>query len=297
MTETRTVNQIDLHLHTTASQDGQYAPGELLELCAEHHLRAVAFADHDSTASVAEGVRLSPGFGMEFVPGVELTTDRQGYELHLLAYFVRPEERELIELLAEIARARAEQSRLRCERLRQLGFALDDARVLALSGNKPPTAYPIFRAIMEDPANRAFGPAERYRTGDRARSPVYNFARDYFAKDQPAAVEVRSIDTTDAVRLVRRWRALPVLAHPGRTPIELLDDLIAAGLAGLEVYNSSHTSEQTDACLRLARERRLLVTAGSDFHGPAIKPDVLLADLPYAGYDLYEKLRSAHAGP
>ena len=75
----------------------------------------------------------------------------------------------------------------------------------------------------------------------------------------------------------------------------LVEDLIEAGMLGLEAYNPSHTPEQTEHCLELARRRNLLVTAGSDFHGPAIKPDIRLAEMPQAGYDLYERLNTLNS--
>ena len=286
---------IDLHIHTIASQDGQYTPREIFEFAHRHGLRVIAFADHDSVDSVPEGIELSEEFGIEFVPAVEITTSREGYELHLLAYFIDPCAAELIALLKRISRARLRQSRLRCERLRALDYAVDYDRVLTLSEGKAPTAYPIFRAIVENPDNRDFAPLQRYLKGDRSDSPLYNFAQDHFNRGRPAYVETEGIDTAEAVKLVRRWQALPVLAHPGRTPISLIDDLIDAGLLGLEAYNPSHTAEQTEECLALARRRDLLITAGSDFHGPAIKPDIKLAELPHAGYDLYEALKTQNS--
>jgi len=286
---------IDLHIHTHASQDGQYPPRKIFDLAREHGLRVIAFADHDSVDSVPEGIELSREFGIAFVPAVEITTIRQGHELHLLAYYVDPAAEELTALLHEVGRARLAQSRKRCERLRECGYVVDYDRVLACSEGKPPTAYPIFRAVLENPLNRDLPSLARYTTGDRSNSPVYNFGQDYFNKDKPAYVPVTSIDTVDAVEEVRKWKAVPVLAHPGRTPIALVDDLIDAGLLGLEVYNPSHTPEQTAECLELARKRNLLVTAGSDFHGPAIKPDIRLAELPHAGYDLYEALKTRNA--
>ena len=286
---------IDLHIHTHASQDGQYGPREVFELARRHGLRAIAFADHDSVDSVPEGTRLSVEFGIEFIPAVELTTAGKGHELHLLAYYIDPEDDELHAFLDRIAQAGIRRNRLRCERLRELGFVLDFERVSELSQGKPPTGYPIFLAIAENPANHNFPAAQPYLRGERSESPVYDFCQDYFNKGRPAYVEPETVDTHFAIRQVRRWRAVPVLAHPGRTPISLVDGLIDAGLLGLEIYNPSHTPEQTECCLKLARRRNLLVTAGSDFHGPAIKPDIKLAEMPHAGYDLYEELKSLNS--
>jgi len=287
---------IDLHIHTHASQDGQYPPRELFQLISRHPLRAIAFADHDSVDSVPEGIALSTEFNIRFVPAVELTTHREGHELHLLAYFIDPACPPLLDLIADTVRARDIQARKRCEKLRRLGYHLDDARVLALSGGKSPTGYPIYRAVIENPANRDLPAIQRYLTGDRSDSPSYNFARDHFTVGKPAHVPVPTIDTADAVRLVRSWPGVvPVLAHPGRTPFELLPPLLDAGLLGLEVYNPSHTPDQTAACLQVARRHRLLITAGSDYHGPRIKPNIHLARLPEAGYHLYEALCDMNA--
>ena len=287
----RTKGLIDLHIHTAASQDGQYTAREVFKLARLHGLEAIAFADHDSVDSVEEGMRLSGEFGVEFVLAVELTTLREGHELHLLAYYIDPERKELLELLEEVGRARMRQAKLRCERLRRYGYTIDYERVLSYSEGKAPTAYPIFRAIMEDPANRNFAPTLRYLTGDRSESPTYNFGQDHFNKGKPGYVPVEAMDTAEAVGMVRGWKAVPVLAHPGRTPLELVEELVKAGLLGLEAYNPSHTAEQTQRCLETARRHGLVVTAGSDFHGPAIKPDIRLGEVKGAGYTLYEGLK------
>jgi len=92
---------IDLHIHTHASQDGQYPPRELFQLISRHPLRAIAFADHDSVDSVPEGIALSTEFNIRFVPAVELTTHREGHELHLLAYFIDPACPPLLDLIEE----------------------------------------------------------------------------------------------------------------------------------------------------------------------------------------------------
>jgi hypothetical protein len=82
-----------------------------------------------------------------------------------------------------------------------------------------------------------------------------------------------------------------VMAHPGRTPAELADEIAEAGLDGLEVFCSTHTPEDAARFGALARARGLLMTAGSDFHGPSIKPDIRLGELTGGTCAMFEALR------
>jgi len=282
---------IDLHIHTTASQDGELSPREVFEAAMRLGLRAIAFADHDSVRSLDQGVMLSGEFGIDFAPAVEITTKLEGHDPHLLGYFIDWHSPRLERTLAWIGRNIVEQADRRVARLRELGFHLEMRHVIEASVGKHPTTAAIVTALKADPRNLGNPAFLRYITGDRADSPVYNFYRDWLCAGRPAFVELETLTTTEAVRLVHALGGVAVMAHPGRTPAELSDRLLDVGLDGIEVYCSTHNDEDSARFERYAREHGLLMTAGSDYHGPSVKPDIRLADLAGGDYEMFLALR------
>ena len=285
------MSEIDLHIHTTASQDGELSPREVFEAAKGQGYRAIAFADHDSVGSVDEGVALAREFGIAFAPCIELTSKLRGWDVHVLGYFIDPRAPALVEALDRAGRALIEQSRARVEKLRALGFDIDFDDVLAISEGRHPTTAAVVAALMRKPANLADVRFTRYVRGDRSDSPVYNFYRDWFFAGTPAFVELDVPEAPAILALVRESRGVTVMAHPGRTPTELVDELRLAGLDGLEVFCSTHTAEDAGRFERYARERGLLATAGSDFHGPSIKPDIRFGELSGGTFAMFEALR------
>ncbi len=104
---------IDLHIHTDASSDGEPSPREIFEMARGKGLRAIAFADHNSIGHVAEGLALAEEFRVEFIPCLELNTFHNGRDLHLLAYFIDPENRKLRDWLKIIREKKIEQAEKR----------------------------------------------------------------------------------------------------------------------------------------------------------------------------------------
>jgi len=264
----------DLHIHTTASEDGEYPPQQIFKMAKAAGLCAIAFTDHDSVANVREGLTLSKKHSIEFLPAVEITTIYKNYDLHLLGYLLDYEKPEFLETLAFIENKRIEQSAGRVKRLQELGFKLEFEDVKSRTKGKVPTTLSIFRALTENGLNTGDERLVTYLTGKRSRSPIFNFYRDYFCKGKPAHVPCRTVATPRAIEIVLASGGVPVLAHPGRTPFTLLDGLLRSGLPGIEVYSSSHDKKTTEKLFQYARKNNLLITSGTDYHGPNIKPDV-----------------------
>jgi len=284
---------IDLHIHTTASSDGQHGPEEIFEMSRELKLEAIAFADHNSVGSVGEGLRISREFGIEFIPCIEINTHYKGYDFHLLGYFIDHRNDRLLRWLEGLGEQKRNQIRQRVKRLRDLGFRLSGGDVEQLSAGREPTGVSYLNALLAREENRANPRLRAYIDGDRSNSPYLNFYLDYLAGGKPASVPVQFISTPQAIQLVRSLGGISILAHPAEVKDERLFELIEAGLEGIEVHSSYHGTEEEDyfkgVCVRFG----LLVMAGSDFHGREIKPDVLLGELRGGSYDLVEKLRWA----
>jgi predicted metal-dependent phosphoesterase TrpH len=284
---------IDLHIHTTASSDGQHGPEGIFEMSRGLKLEAIAFADHNSVGSVAEGLRISREFGIEFIPCIEINTHYKGYDFHLLGYFIDHRDERLLRWLEGLGETKRRQIRQQVKRLTELGFTLSVDDVERLSAGREPTGVSYLNALLEREENRGDPRLMAYIDGGRSKSPYLNFYLDYLAGGKPASVPIQFISTHQAIELVQSLGGISILAHPAQVKDARLLELIEAGLEGIEVYSSYHGTEDEDYFKGVCDRFGLLATAGSDFHGREIKPDVLLGELRGGSYDLVEKLRQA----
>jgi predicted metal-dependent phosphoesterase TrpH len=252
------VGPIDLHAHSTAS-DGTLTPAELVHAAAEAGLDVLAITDHDTTAGWAPAVAALPP-RLTLVRGAELSCRWHGAQpaipLHLLAYLFDPDSPELVAELSRVRAARELRGERIVELLRADGIDVSwvEIHTAAAGGTvgRPHIAQALIRAGLVTTTAEAFAPEW---LGERYRLP----------KDD--------IDVFRAIRLVRQAGGVPVFAHPrasrrGRiVPDELIGELAAAGLAGLEADHEDHTPAERAHVRALADELGLLVTGSSDFHG------------------------------
>jgi hypothetical protein len=219
---------------------------------------------------------LSQETAIPFIPGVELSATHRSSDVHILGYGIDHEAPALVDLLAGIRAASRAQTDRRVELLRDEGFILDIEDVLAESGEKSPTGRSFLCALKKRPENVRSRELSRYIDGDRSDSPSFHFYQDYLAGGKPAYVPIEGVDVGQAIGVIREASGVPILAHPGDYTDETIGDVIDLGVDGLEAWSSHHDPTQHKKILGLARDRGLLVTAGSDFHGAAVKPNISL---------------------
>jgi 3',5'-nucleoside bisphosphate phosphatase len=250
--------RIDLHTHSTAS-DGTLTPVELVRAGGTAGLDVLAITDHDTTAGWAAAVDALPP-RLRLIRGAELSCRWSGTEpavpLHLLAYLFDPDHSELVDELARVRAAREDRGERIVALLRADGIDVSWPEILAGADGgtvgRPHIAQALIRAGLVASTREAFGSDW---LGERYRLP----------KDD--------IDVFRAVRLVRSAGGVPVFAHPRATrrgrvvPDELITELAAAGLAGLEADHEDHSSAERAHVRALAADLGLLVTGSSDFHG------------------------------
>lgn len=246
---------IDLHVHSTAS-DGRYSPEALVRLASDRNVKTIAVTDHDTVAGVREAVSAGVRLGVRVIPGVELSSDSEEVEVHILGYHIDTTSPVFLETLRVLRQGRIARAERILQKLGSLGIRISMPYVLSLGKGGVVGRSQIFRAMV----NLGYARPER-RYGDFEK---------YLGKEGLAYVEHYGLTPTEAVRLVRTAGGVPVLAHPGRTAGEaLLDDLIRAGLEGVEAYYPAHDHEVTRRWVEIAGQRGLIVTGGSDFHGVA----------------------------
>ncbi len=257
-------------------------------------LRAIAFADHNSVANVAEGQRLSDEFGIEFFPSIEINTFFREMDLHLLAYFIDPASPDLQAFLQILCQKKKEQAEKRMERLNELGFVFSWEDLKRFSGESIPTGASYLKAVLSRKENARDIRLRPYVDGDRAYSPYFNFYRDFLRHGKPAYVPINEISTPAAIKEVKKMGGIPILAHPSDTGIENILHLVQEGLEGLEVYSPYHSPEDQEFYYNFSNEKDILITAGSDFHGQDIKPDITLGQINGDYKTILEKMKERY---
>jgi 3',5'-nucleoside bisphosphate phosphatase len=263
------MNQVDLHAHTNAS-DGSLSPAMLVSRASRLALKVIAITDHDTVAGIAEGLAAGQAAGVEVIPGVEINTDVPGAEVHVLGYFVDHTHAELNTELARIREGRVGRARRMADVLTGMGAPVTFERILQIAGEGAIGRPHVAQALLEARHVSTYGEA---------------FAK-YIGRNSPAYVERMKFTPMEACALIRRAGGLPVLAHPVffdrygaiKAAFDLdamLPEMLAAGLAGIEVYYPGYDAITIEHLLGVARRYGLLVTGGTDFHGiRASEPDL-----------------------
>ncbi len=242
-------DKVDLHMHSTAS-DGLFSPQEVMEIAAAAGLRAAGLTDHDTIDGLAEASAAADKCGIELVPGVEISVLDEKLEVHILGYY--PLYREQLEkALAETQNERLIRMEKIMHRLGKMGFDIRLEEVLEEADQAAPSRMHLARLLKK----------KKYvHTTDQAFSLYLN-------PDCPAYVPRHTLTLRGVMGLLRDVAAVPVIAHPAAESKKLIDLLIPLGLKGIEVYHPQHDKVREQYYARLAHEKDMLITGGSDFHG------------------------------
>ncbi|WP_152392305.1 PHP domain-containing protein [Paenibacillus guangzhouensis] len=248
---------VDLHTHTTAS-DGMQPPAENVRLAKAAGLTAVAITDHDTVAGIEEAIREGERIGITVVPGVEISTVLEGKDIHILGYYINYQDPSLLERLAELRATRDRRNDMMIAKLQELGIEITMEEVIANLGRELAPDETVGRPHIADTLV--------------IKGYVNNMAEAfdrYLGSSGAAYVNPPRITPTTAADWIREAGGTPVIAHPGLYgDDELVENIIQdARVAGVEVYHSDHGEAEEVRYLQLAEKYRLIITAGSDFHG------------------------------
>jgi hypothetical protein len=243
---------VDLHVHTSFS-DSVYSPEEVLKRAKEAGLVAVGICDHDSVGGLRDALNFEDRYGVEVIPGVELSTELDNTEIHLLGYYIDWTDAQFQALLKTIQEVRVWRAELMVSKLRDLGINLEFKEVLAESGKGSVGRPHIARLMVKH----------------GYVSEIQEAFDEYLKYGGPAYVGKYEMHPREAIAHITKLRGIPVLAHMKFSEIEesKFKELVKAGLRGMEVYHAKHSEEESERFLRLAEKYNLLVTGGSDSHG------------------------------
>ena len=271
----------DLHVHSTAS-DGTVAPRDLVRMALERNLDVLAIADHDSVSGVEEAIEAASGTTLTLIPAIEFSSAQGEDHVHVLAYHVDHRSPALLEELDLLRQDRERRAYEMVSALREAGFDVSMDQVLAFSDGGSVGRSHVARALVDagyaDDIGTAF---QRYIGRD---------AEFYRAKRTRTPAEV--------VASVRAAGAVPVVAHPGVSQVdELIPEMVAAGLLGIEAFHADHSVQQREYYAEMASRLGLIATGGTDYHGPqAHNPEVGSVDVPEEGVRALLRLSPGQVG-
>lgn len=245
----------DLHTHSVIS-DGTTSPSEIAAEAAQLGLEGFALTDHDTIAGWDEAREAAHHLGVEFLPGIEITTTHNHSSRHLLGYGIDRGFGELFAALDTVRDSRDSRARRMVDLLSK-DFSISWEQVMAdaatVSVGRPHIADALVQAGYFADRGAAFNEILH------PRSPYY--------------VPTFALDTKDAIRLVRAAGGLPVLAHPAAqrqraaVPVSTLQELTQAGLWGIELDHPENREDWLPKLREAATELGLEVTGSSDYHG------------------------------
>jgi predicted metal-dependent phosphoesterase TrpH len=260
---------IDLHSHTTYS-DGELTPQELIHLAIENNIGILAITDHDTLQGIKKIDREDEKVTeskIKIIDGIELTSYVEKGLMHILGLNIDKNNKELNEQM----------DRLRNNSISRMKSYLEQMK----------KDYNI--KFKEEEVNKLLNTPRNIGRPDLAKLCV----KYGYAKSVPDAFEKYLKDVynktrtpsnrllyKECIELINKANGIPVLAHPKSLELteqeleELLQDMIKCGLKGIEVYHSSHSKEEKELFLKLANKYNLLVSGGSDYHGPITKPHI-----------------------
>lgn len=273
------MSKIDLHIHTNVSDDGEYAPAEIIRMCKAKGIEIISITDHNSVRGAKEA--LSAADGLNIISGVELDSTYYGRNFHLLGYGFDITREEFIEIEQDVLTQEKASAKLKINLFQNAtGLPVREEDILETAKDGVVTGEMIAEHVL------AWKDASKHEIlhpylpgGEKSDMPNVRIYWDFFSEGKPAYVPIRYISIPDAIRLIHNAGGAAVLAHPGQNLSDhdriLLTDMIAEGIDGLEVYSSYHSKLTAAFYLNIAKKHQLMVTCGSDFHGKH-KPNIHL---------------------
>ena len=275
-----TKSYIDLHMHSMYSDDGEYTPTQLVDMCHEAGVKIMAIADHNWIKANEEAKKHADELGMTYIPAIEIDCTYKGVNLHVLGYGI--DNQEVFNQLGEdIEKQEIACSMKKLELTNALGFDLKKEQLDALSTNGVYTGEMFGEALLNDSRYDDHELLKPYRQGgERSDNPYVNFYWDYYAQGKPCYTEIHFPTLEETIQLIHQHGGVALLAHPGNNlkgQFELFDEMVALGLDGVECFSSYHTTETNEYFYNKAKELNVLYTCGSDFHGKT-KPSIYLGE-------------------
>lgn len=242
----------DLHIHTNFS-DGKLTPKEVLEIAKTKGLGIISVTDHDNFEGSVRMLEFNGKQEIKIIPGIEISADFHGKEIHILGYFLNFNNKALIEHLDFIDNLRVVRFEKIIRKLLDLGVKIKPDNLLKKYSVSNSIGRPhIANELVEQGLVKDYGDAFQRYLGD----------------NKPAHVRKENLDFNVIIELIHKSEGLAFLAHPGNYFRESsLKKILESGIDGIETVHPSHTLNHVNKFTKFAKENNLLTCGGSDFHG------------------------------
>lgn len=273
----------DLHMHSRYSEDGEFTPEELVELCCQQGITTMSVTDHNcARANTAARVQ-AEARGIRYISGIEIDCVYKGLNFHVLGYRFDERGTDFVRVEEKIEQQSFLVSLERLEKTQVLGFYVTQNEMWNLSKDTywkgSWTGEMIAELLLTKPEYADHPLLRPYRPGGaRSDNPYVNFYWDYYAQGKPCYVKMEYPPMEEIISMIHRNHGKAVLAHPGvnlKGHEELLGEVLDLGMDGVEAFSSYHTRSQAAEFYRQTRKRGLFATCGSDYHGKT-KPSISL---------------------
>ena len=265
----------DFHLHSTHS-DGRKTPAELAALAHMRGLRYLALTDHDTVAGMAEMREALAAYPeITLIPGVELSVEMGGAEVHLLGYWFDERDPAFLAQLARFREGRLGRGQEMVRRLHALGMPIEWERVLAIAGEASVGRPHVALALLE-----------------QGHVQSLNEAFDlYLRNGGPAYVPREKLTPEEAIAMVHNAGGIAAVAHPqyiSESGVHgdvsdselMLARLARVGAVGMEVYYKRNPPELIAELKAVAERLGLLPLGGSDYHALGREDECEPGDIP-----------------
>ena len=263
----------DLHIHTNFS-DGTFTPQRVIQEASQKGLSCISITDHDTVSAIEPAKNEAKRFNIEVIPGVELSAERDGYEIHILGYFIDWQAEWFQKKLEQICDVRKRRALTIIEKLKKEGVDLDSDELLRKTAPGSVGRLHIARMLQE-------------------KGFVYSLQEafnKYIGNGRSCYVKKFKLNPAETIDMIDRLKGLAVLAHPHTIGNdELVGELAQLGLRGIEVYCPERDKATIEHYQSLAKEHGLLITGGSDCHGLG-KDRILMGEIKIP-YSLVEELK------
>ena len=269
----------DLHIHTYYS-DGVFTPEKVVDTAVDVGLQAIAITDHDNVLAynIAQNYIKEKELDLEIIRGIEVNTLYKNYEVHILGYFMNPNDNDFQAMLKSQQAARIKQTKEILGLLSKkegIKVKFEDVKKLVAEGGSIGRPH-IAKAI----------------TNAGGTNSVMDAYAKYIHENSPVYVQRKTVSPQDAVEIIYDAGGIPVIAHPHDLDIaeSLIKDLMTYGLRGIEAYHRKHSPACVEYFSSMAEELGLIVTGGSDFHTPNIMNGQIILGKNFVPEWVYDKL-------
>lgn len=272
---------IDLHMHSSYSDDGEFTPIKLLEKCVQKKIKIMSITDHNCVKANKEVQAAAMEKGIIYIPGIEIDCVYKDSNFHVLGYGIDYQNSDFDTIEKNIKRQSLETSLRMLEKTQVLGFHVTENDMWNISKDcywqETWTGEMFAELLLTKPEYANHPLLQPYRAGyARGDNPYTNFYWDFYSQGQLCYVGTNYPQMKQILDVIHQNHGFAVLAHPGvnlKGKLNLLEGIVKLGIDGIEAFSSYHTPSQAFNFFYNMRQYKLFATCGSDFHGKT-KPSI-----------------------